>query len=103
MSLVLTPVEQFLLIVAAPTVLALSTVEALVLWRREGYDWRAFGVSLFDFVARIALGILLPLSMAGPAVRWALQHRIGSIPLDGWPASPAVAASGTSTGALGAG
>lgn len=86
MSLVLTPIEQFLLFFAAPAVLALSLVEALVLWRREGYDWRAFGVSVFDFVARIAVGIVLPLSIAGPAVRWAMQHRIGSIPLDGWQA-----------------
>lgn len=86
MSLVLTPIEQFLLFFAAPAVLALSLVEALVLWRREGYDWRAFGVSVFDFVARIAVGIVLPLSIAGPAVRWAMHHRIGSIPLDGWQA-----------------
>lgn len=65
----MTPIERFLLFVAAPAVLACALVEALVLWRRQGYDWRAFGVSVFDLVARIAVGLMVPLSIAAPLVR----------------------------------
>ena len=79
----MTPIEKFLLFVAAPTVLALALIEAVVLSRRAAYDWRAFGVSAFDLVARIAVGIVLPLSIAAPLVRWAVQHRVAVIPLDG--------------------
>ena len=42
----MTPIEKFLLFVAAPAVLVFALVEALVLSRRSGYDWRAFGVRL---------------------------------------------------------
>ena len=78
------PIERFLLFVAAPTVLALAVIEALVLWRRQGYDWRAFGVSIFDFVGRIAVSLLLPLSIATPLVQWAWQHRVATVALDSW-------------------
>jgi len=76
--------DRFLLFVAAPTVLALSLIEALVLLRREAYDWRALGVSVFDLVARIAVGIALPLSIAAPFVGWAVQHRVTTFAIDGW-------------------
>lgn len=80
----MSPIEQFLLFVAAPAVLVFALVEAVVLSRRQRYDWRAFGVSAFDLVARVAVGLLLPLSIATPLVRWAIQHRLMTIPLDGW-------------------
>ncbi len=80
----MTPLEKFLLLVAAPTVLALAVIEALVLWRRQGYDWRAFGVSITDFVGRIAVTLLLPLSIATPLVQWAWQHRLATLALDTW-------------------
>ncbi len=80
----MSPLEKFLLFVAAPTVLALAIIEALVLWRREGYDWRAFGVSIFDFIGRIAVSLLLPLSIATPLVQWAWQHRLTTVTLDTW-------------------
>jgi sterol desaturase/sphingolipid hydroxylase (fatty acid hydroxylase superfamily) len=82
----MTPLDKFLLFVAAPAVFAFALIEALVLWRRGRYDWRAFGVSAFDLVARIAVGIVLPLSIAAPLVGWAVRHRIATIPLDGWAA-----------------
>ncbi|HEY2927371.1 sterol desaturase family protein [Piscinibacter sp.] len=80
------PLQKFLLFVAAPAVLVFALIEAVVLSRRQRYDWRAFGVSAFDLVARIAVGVLLPLSIATPLVRWAYQHRLTTIPLDGWQA-----------------
>ena len=80
----MTPIEQFLLFVAAPAVLVFALIEAVVLSRRQRYDWRAFGVSSFDLVARIAVGLLLPLSIAAPLVSWAVQHRLTTIALDGW-------------------
>ena len=84
----MTPLEKFLLFVAAPTVLALSLVEAVILSRRERYDWRALGVSVFDLVVRIAVSILLPLSLAAPIVNWASEHRFATIEFDVWYALP---------------
>jgi sterol desaturase/sphingolipid hydroxylase (fatty acid hydroxylase superfamily) len=78
------PLEKFLLFVAAPAVLVFALIEAVVLSRRQRYDWRAFGVSTFDLALRIAVGFLLPLSIATPLVRWVFQHRLTTIQLDGW-------------------
>ena len=80
----MTPIERFLLFVAAPAVLVFALLEAMVLSRRARYDWRAFGVSSTDLVARIAVGIFAPLSIATPLVHWAVQHRLTTIALDGW-------------------
>jgi sterol desaturase/sphingolipid hydroxylase (fatty acid hydroxylase superfamily) len=76
-------IDRFLLFVVTPTVFALSLVEGAVLARRQRYDWRAFGVSTFDLVARIAVNIALPLSIAAPLVHWAVTHRVATFPLDG--------------------
>lgn len=78
----MSPIEKFLLFVAAPAVLAFALLEAIVLSRRQRYDWRAFGVSVCDLVVRIAVVIVLPLSIATPLVNWATQHRIATISLD---------------------
>jgi sterol desaturase/sphingolipid hydroxylase (fatty acid hydroxylase superfamily) len=78
----MSPIEKFLLFVAAPTVFACALIEALVLAQQKRYDWKAFGVSTFDLAARIAFGILLPLSIAGPLVVWAIRHRLTTIELD---------------------
>jgi sterol desaturase/sphingolipid hydroxylase (fatty acid hydroxylase superfamily) len=80
----MSPLEKFLLFVAAPAVFVLALIEASVLSRRRNYDWRAFGMSTFDLAARIGVGIVLPLSIATPLVRWAIQHRLTTIELDGW-------------------
>jgi len=76
-------IDHFLLFAVTPTVFALSLIEAVVLARRQRYDWGAFAASAFDLVARIAVGILLPLSIAAPLVVWAVQHRVATWTLDG--------------------
>jgi sterol desaturase/sphingolipid hydroxylase (fatty acid hydroxylase superfamily) len=78
--------DQFLLFVALPGVLIASVLEAAVLWRRVDYDWRAAGVSMLDLVMRVGLQIFLPLSIATPLIVLAYQHRLTTIPLDGWQA-----------------
>jgi sterol desaturase/sphingolipid hydroxylase (fatty acid hydroxylase superfamily) len=75
-------IEKILLFGAAPAVLLLSLLEAVVLSRREHYDWRAYGVSLFDFVARIVVTLFVPLSIASPLIRWVEQHRLTTINVD---------------------
>lgn len=74
-------IEKFLLFVMAPTVLVLSLVEAVVLARRGGYDWKGMGVSYFDFVLRIAVQIALPFSIAAPLIWWAESHRVATLGL----------------------
>ena len=83
-------IEKFLLFVMAPTVLACGVIEAVVLSMRQGwrgpggYDWRGFGVSLFDFVLRIAVTILLPFTIAAPLVSFVQEHRLSTIVVDNW-------------------
>jgi len=76
-------IDRALLFVVTPTVFSLSLLEAVVLARCQRYDWRAFGASAFDLVARIAVGIMLPLSIATPLVVWAIDHRVATLTLDG--------------------
>ena len=80
----MTPLEKFLLFVAAPAVVLCSLVEALVLSRRGAYDWRELGVSFFDFALRIAVLIAVPFSLGAPLVRWASEHRVATIRVDDW-------------------
>lgn len=81
-------VEKFQLFVAVPSVLLFALIEGIVLSRRQRYDWRAFGVSALDLVARIAVGIALPLTIAAPLVRLAFEHRLLTIHPVGWVALP---------------
>ena len=82
----MTTIEKILLFGAAPAVLLLSLMEAVVLSRRrpgrEPYDWRAYGVSLFDFVGRIAVTLFLPLSIASPLIAWVEKHRLTTLAVD---------------------
>lgn len=78
----MTPLEQFLLFVAAPTVLACAVLEGIVLSWRGGYDWRAFGVSMFDYVLRIVVTVFLPFSIISPLVPWVEAHRLATIQVD---------------------
>ncbi len=78
----MTPLEHFSLFVAAPAVFVLALIEAIVLARSRGVDWRSFAMSSFDLVARIAVGLLVPLSIATPLMRWAFHHRLGNIAVD---------------------
>lgn len=79
----MTPLENFLLFVAAPTVLLLSLLEAVVLQWRQGYDWRAYGVSLFDYVLRIVITLFVPYSLVSPLVPWIEAHRLTTITVNG--------------------
>jgi sterol desaturase/sphingolipid hydroxylase (fatty acid hydroxylase superfamily) len=76
--------ERFVLLVALPVVLGAALLEAWLLSRRERYDWKAFGVSMVNLVARHAVSVLLPLSVAGPVLRWAWEHRLGTVAVDSW-------------------
>lgn len=78
----MSPIEKFLLFVAAPTVLVLSLIEGIVLSRRQHYDWRAFGVSMFDYVLRITVSLFIPLTLAAPLIGWTIEHRLTHIALD---------------------
>jgi sterol desaturase/sphingolipid hydroxylase (fatty acid hydroxylase superfamily) len=80
----MSPIERFLLLVAAPTVLGLALLEALVLSLRGRYDWRAFSVSFFDYVLRIATTLFLPLTIAAPLIAWVEKHRLTTLRLDDW-------------------
>lgn len=75
--------ERFLLTVVAPSVLALALLEALVLTARGGYDWRGFGVSLFDYLLRIGVTLLVPFTLAKPLVDGVWAHRLTTIAVDG--------------------
>jgi sterol desaturase/sphingolipid hydroxylase (fatty acid hydroxylase superfamily) len=83
-SQVVKSLDQFLLYVALPGVVGASLLEAIVLARLRSYDWRASAVSLFDLIARIAVQIFLPLSIAVPMIALVYRHRIGAIALDNW-------------------
>ncbi len=77
--------DSFLLFTALPLVVALSLIEALVLARRGGYDWRGAGVSLLDLVVRVGVQLFVRLSIATPLIVLAERYRLGHIPLsDGW-------------------
>ncbi len=75
--------ERRILLFAVAFVVLAALAEALVLSRRpERYDWRSFGVSLVNFAARTAIGIVLPLSLAAPLFALAWEHRVATVPLN---------------------
>lgn len=65
-----------------------SMVEALILAVRRssrGYDWRAAGVSVTDFLVReYPLRWLLPLAFWSDAMNWFWQHRLWTLPMNHW-------------------
>jgi sterol desaturase/sphingolipid hydroxylase (fatty acid hydroxylase superfamily) len=74
----------FLLVVIAVVVSA-SLLEAFFLSRKQQYDWKAMGVSLFDLVGR-RLMMLVPVSLATPVFAYAWAHRLTTINLSSWQA-----------------
>jgi len=74
---------EYIYAVALSVVLGASLIEALVLsWRKPGsYNWKSTAVSVFDLFARRAVNAL-PLSLAGPFLDFAWQHRLGTVQLD---------------------
>jgi sterol desaturase/sphingolipid hydroxylase (fatty acid hydroxylase superfamily) len=69
---------------ALPAVIAIATLEgiALALVMRHRYDWRAYLASLADALGRqYVVPMVLPLSLAGPAIDLAWRHRLFTLPL----------------------
>ena len=73
----------FILRWSTPAVIALSAVEAGVLWAvRRDYDWRAALASLADLLVRqYVVYAYLAFGLADPLVGWAVQHRIFNLPV----------------------
>ncbi|MGH7092628.1 MAG: sterol desaturase family protein [Stellaceae bacterium] len=67
-------------------VIALATIEAVVLWRvRRRYDWRAYLASLADILVRhYIVYAYLGISLAAPLIGWAWTHRIATVRLGTW-------------------
>ncbi len=74
--------------ISVTVVLVASIAEALVLSWRNGwrsYDWKAAGVSVFDFLVReYPLRWLLPLAFWTGAMDWFYAHRLFTLPMDHW-------------------
>lgn len=77
--------QRFFLYVLLVVVVA-AVIEGVVLsLRKEShYDWRAFAVSMVNFVARTVIGVILPLSLAAPLFALAWEHRIATVALNSW-------------------
>ncbi|VTU23961.1 Fatty acid hydroxylase superfamily protein [Variovorax sp. SRS16] len=73
---------------AVVTVLVASLAEALVLsWLRgrANYDWKAAGISVFDFLVReYPIRILLPAAFYTDAMGWLYAHRLWTLPMNHW-------------------
>ncbi|MNK78819.1 Fatty acid hydroxylase superfamily protein [compost metagenome] len=74
--------------ISISVVLLASLAEALVLSWRNGwrsYDWKAAGISVFDFLVReYPLRWLLPLAFWVGAMDWLYAHRLFTLPMDHW-------------------
>ncbi len=69
--------------------LGISAVEGIVMSHRapEGYDWRAFAVSIADAVGRRlteAVSSSLGLMLAIPLISWVYEHRLFTIGAESW-------------------
>jgi sterol desaturase/sphingolipid hydroxylase (fatty acid hydroxylase superfamily) len=70
-------------VVASLAVVVISMVEAVVLHRRKaGFDWNETRMSVLDLAGRTFLAFL-PLSLAAPVMRFAWEHRLFTVPLEG--------------------
>jgi sterol desaturase/sphingolipid hydroxylase (fatty acid hydroxylase superfamily) len=76
-----------LLFYALPVVIAIAAIEAaiLIFVRKHPYNWKASLASLADALARdYVVKPYLHLSIALPAILWAIGHNIGAVPLNPW-------------------
>jgi sterol desaturase/sphingolipid hydroxylase (fatty acid hydroxylase superfamily) len=66
-----------------PGVIALSVIEAGVLWAvRRDYDWRAALASLADLLVRqYVVYAYLAFGLADPLIGWAVRHRVATLPV----------------------
>jgi len=60
------PIEKLLILTFTPLVIGASVLEGWVLSRKQPYDWRAMGVSLFDLFGRILFNFGVPLALSTP-------------------------------------
>ena len=70
---------------ALPVVIAIATLEALVLAvvMRKSYNWRAYFASLADALGRQYVVLtFFSASLAAPAIDLAWSHRLFTVPLD---------------------
>lgn len=65
-------------------VLVLVAIAEGVIWslRRKDYDWRAFGVSMFDLGGTILMRFVAPVGLAAPLLALAYEHRLFDLTLD---------------------
>lgn len=75
-----------ILLFALPVVLLAAIAEALILSRRGGYDWTGFWMSVADLAGRQFLRFGIPLGAGAPIMAWIGEHRVFTIPLEGWQA-----------------
>ena len=68
-----------------PGAIAIATLEALFLYfvMRKDYNWRAYFASLADALGReYVVFTFLTISLTGPLIGYAWQHRLFTVPLD---------------------
>ena len=70
---------KFLVLVVLPILVLASLLEAIVLARRQGYDWKALGVSLTNLVARHVFTLVIPFTLAAPVLGWAWENRLDTM------------------------
>jgi sterol desaturase/sphingolipid hydroxylase (fatty acid hydroxylase superfamily) len=81
------PTIALILYYSTPAVIALATIEAVILHLRGGrrYDWRAYFASLTDILVReYVVYVWLPFSLAAPLIGLAWQYRLTTVPLNTW-------------------
>jgi sterol desaturase/sphingolipid hydroxylase (fatty acid hydroxylase superfamily) len=76
--------DVFQLTWVLPVYSALAVAEGLWQGRRQGYNWRAFAISLADQLIRVVMILFVSWSLFAPVTRWAHEHRIATIAIDGW-------------------
>lgn len=77
---------QRIALYATAFIVAVSLVEAVVLWRKRRnsnapFDWREVWLSLADLAGR-KISVLLPLSLATPVFAFAWDHRLFTVTLN---------------------
>lgn len=74
---------------AIPVLVTLALVEGAVKYfiQKAPYNWKACAASTTDFLIReVVLFRLIPLSLAGPLIGWAWEHRLTTIQINNFAA-----------------
>jgi sterol desaturase/sphingolipid hydroxylase (fatty acid hydroxylase superfamily) len=79
---------NLILKMAVVTVLTASVLEAIGLTVARGwryYDWKAAAFSVFDFLVReYVVVVMLPLAFWKDGMWWVYEHRLITVPMDVW-------------------